>query len=66
MIGLDPDNDAAEVRGIVIHAASYVDAGFARTYGRIGRSQGCFAVSDDGIAQVLDLLGPGRMLFAAR
>lgn len=66
VLGLDPENDAAEVRGIVIHAASYVDPGFARDYGRIGRSQGCFAVSDGEIGHVLDLLAPGRMLFAAR
>ena len=66
LIGLDPDNDQAEVRGIVIHAASYVGSDFAAQYGRIGRSQGCFAVSANEIATVLDLLGPGRMLFAAR
>ncbi|KUR76201.1 murein L,D-transpeptidase catalytic domain family protein [Novosphingobium sp. Fuku2-ISO-50] len=66
LIGLDPDNDQAEVRGIVIHAASYVGSDFAAQYGRIGRSQGCFAVSANEIATVLDRLGPGRMLFAAR
>jgi len=66
VIGLDPDNDQAEVRGIVIHAASYVGPDFAAQYGRIGRSQGCFAVGLGEIATVLDRLGPGRMLFAAR
>lgn len=66
ILGLDSDNDAAEVRGIVIHAASYVGAGFAAQYGRIGRSQGCFAVGPDEIDVVLERLGPGRMLFAAR
>jgi len=64
--GLDPDNDQAEVRGIVIHAASYVDHDFASQYGRIGRSQGCFAVGPGEISTVLDQLGPGRLLFAAR
>jgi hypothetical protein len=66
VIGLDGENDQAEVRGIVIHAASYVDPGFASQYGRIGRSQGCFAVGSGEIDGVLDLLGPGRLLFAAR
>ncbi len=66
VIGLDADNDQAEVRGIVIHAASYVDHDFAAQYGRIGRSQGCFAVGAGEIDSVLDQLGPGRLLFAAR
>ena len=66
LIGLDPENDQAEVRGIVIHAANYVDDAFVNQYGRIGRSQGCFAVGLNEIATVLDQLGPGRFLFAAR
>jgi hypothetical protein len=66
VIGLDPENDQAVVRGIVIHAAPYVDHEFASQYGRIGRSQGCFAVGLSDIASVLDQLGPGRMLFAGR
>lgn len=66
VIGLDPENDMAEPRGIVIHAAPYVDPAFATQYGRIGRSQGCFAVGTEAIGSVLDLLPPGHLLFAAR
>lgn len=66
IIGLDPENDQAEVRGIVIHQASYAEPEFAAQYGRIGRSQGCFAVGGSAIDTVLDQLGPGRLLFAAR
>ena len=66
LIGLDSDNDQAEPRGIVVHAAAYVCPDFAAQYGRIGRSQGCFAVPPAEITTVLDLLGPGRLLFAAR
>jgi hypothetical protein len=66
IIGLDPENDQAEVRGIVIHSASYVEPEFAAQYGRIGRSQGCFAVGTNAITTVLEQLGPGRLLFAAR
>jgi hypothetical protein len=66
VIGLDPDNDQAELRGIVIHSADYVDPAFVAQYGRIGRSQGCFAVGTNAITAVLEVLGPGRMLFAAR
>jgi hypothetical protein len=32
--------------------------------GRIGRSQGCFAVADEVIRDVLERLGPGRLVFA--
>ena len=66
VVGLDPENDKAEVRGIVIHAAGYVDDAFISQYGRIGRSQGCFAVGLNEITTVLEHLGPGRFLFAAR
>jgi hypothetical protein len=64
LIGLDPENDRALERGIVIHAASYVDASLVAVQGRIGRSQGCFAVNPRVIADVLEQLGPGRLLFA--
>jgi hypothetical protein len=64
LIGLEPHNDLAERRAIVIHGADYVDESIAVAQGRIGRSQGCFAVSRDEIDDVLDLMGEGRMLFA--
>jgi hypothetical protein len=64
--GLDPQNSMAFERAIVIHGAHYVDSGLALSQGRIGRSEGCFAVQECDIAQVLDRLGPGRLLFAAR
>jgi len=66
LFGLDAENSLADSRGIVIHAASYVDNALAAEQGRIGRSQGCFAVSQSEIAGVLERLGPGRLLFAAR
>ncbi len=66
LVGLDPENDQAEPRGIVIHSAPYVCADFAAQYGRVGRSEGCFAVSSSEISSVLELLGPGRLLYAAR
>jgi len=64
LIGLDPENDRALERGIVIHAASYVSPAVVAMQGRIGRSQGCFAVNPREITQVLETLGPGRLLFA--
>ncbi|MEP7221946.1 MAG: murein L,D-transpeptidase catalytic domain-containing protein [Novosphingobium sp.] len=59
LIGLDPQNNAAEERAIVIHAARYVSAEMARDQGRIGRSQGCFAVAQSDLPKVLTRLGPG-------
>jgi len=64
LIGLDDENNLAESRNIVIHGASYVDDGMALAQGRIGRSQGCFAVSQGEIHNLLEQLGPGRLLFA--
>ena len=64
--GLDPENDMALARAIVIHSADYVRDDMARDSGRVGRSLGCFTVSHGDIADVLALLGPGRLLFAAR
>ena len=64
--GLDPANSLAESRAIVIHAASYVSDEMARKHGRIGRSQGCFAVAPRDINELLSRLGPGRLLFASK
>jgi len=66
LAGLEMQNSQAAARGIVIHAASYVDGGLAETQGRIGRSLGCFAVSRDAIGEVLARLGSGRLLYAAK
>ena len=64
LLGLDPENNLALERAIVIHAASYVSDDMVKSYSKIGRSQGCFAVSEDNISRVLDQLGPGRLVFA--
>jgi hypothetical protein len=64
--GLDPENCNAQERGIVIHQASYVDKTMAENQGRIGRSEGCFAISSADIYEVLTRLPPGTLLFAGR
>lgn len=64
--GLDPTNDQAEARAIVVHGAAYVSADMARTAGKIGRSEGCFAFAAADLGQVLDRLGPGRLIVAGR
>jgi L,D-transpeptidase catalytic domain len=66
LIGLDPENDQALPRAIVIHAAPYVTHEMAKTQGRVGRSQGCFTVTQLDLEIVLERLGPGRLLFAGK
>lgn len=66
LIGIDPENCNAESRAIVVHAAWYVNPDIAARTGMLGRSEGCFAVSDASLNQVIDRLGPGRLLYAAR
>lgn len=64
LLGLDPDNNNAAQRAIVIHAADYVSEEMADSHGRVGRSQGCFAVPQPEIGTVLNRLGEGRLLLA--
>jgi hypothetical protein len=66
LTGLDPTNSNAESRAIVVHAAWYVAPEMIRTRGMLGRSEGCFAVSDSDLPTVLERLGPGRLLVAGR
>jgi len=66
LIGLEPGNSNAEPRAIVIHGAWYVSDDMARRHGKIGRSQGCFAFSDLSLSEVLERMGPGRLLYAGR
>lgn len=63
--GLEEENDRAFERAIVIHGASYVDRAMAENQGRVGRSLGCFAFEETEIANILELLGPNRLLYAA-
>lgn len=62
--GLEPGNYNAETRAIVIHGAEYVGENQIATWGKLGRSEGCFAVAPHMLPQVLGLLGSGRLLYA--
>lgn len=66
LAGLDADNSNAEARAIVIHAAWYVSDDMIAKHGKLGRSEGCFALSGQGLAEVLARLGPGRLLHAGK
>lgn len=64
LIGLDQTNNLADPRAIVIHGANYVSENHIATWGKCGRSEGCFAVAPHMLSAVITLLGPGRMLYA--
>jgi hypothetical protein len=66
LIGLEPTNDMAMSRAIVIHGAAYVDPALIRAQGRIGRSQGCFALEQGEVARVMERLGEGRLIYAGK
>lgn len=66
LAGLDADNSNAAARAIVIHAAWYAHPDMIDKYGKLGRSEGCFAFSETDRASVIAGLGEGRMLYAGK
>jgi hypothetical protein len=64
--GLDATNSNAESRAIVVHGAWYVSNDMVGHFGMLGRSQGCFAVAEDSLEEVLSTLGSGRLIYADR
>ena len=66
LMGLDATNNNALDRAIVVHAAWYANPDMIDRRGMLGRSQGCFAVGENELAEVFERLGPGRMIYAAK
>ena len=62
--GLDHSNSNAHARAIVVHSAWYAEPHVLAEHGRLGRSEGCFAMSFSSLQQTLARLGPGRFLYA--
>ena len=62
--GLDPTNEAALRRYIVMHRAKYAEPEHLARWGRMGRSNGCFAMGEDDFKLALLKLSGGRLLFA--
>jgi hypothetical protein len=62
--GLDFTNNNAEARAIVVHTAWYAEPEVVHEHGKLGRSEGCFALSHESLREVLARLGPGRFLYA--
>ncbi|MBT0670517.1 murein L,D-transpeptidase catalytic domain family protein [Novosphingobium profundi] len=66
LLGLDPTNDNALERAIVLHSAWYANEDMLRSHGMLGRSQGCFAVGENCLSEAFAFLGEGRMIYADR
>jgi hypothetical protein len=64
--GLDYSNSNAESRAIVVHSAWYAEPSVLAGNGRLGRSEGCFALPHTSLQEVLARLGPGHFLYADR
>src|SRR3954470_9878703 len=64
--GLDDSNSNAEARAVFSPPAWYAGPSVLASNGRLGRSEGCFALSSASLQEVLERLGPGRFLYADR
>ncbi len=64
--GLDESNSNALDRAIVIHGAWYSNPDMIAKWGKLGRSQGCFAVGEQDLERVFLGLGAGRMIYSAK
>jgi len=62
--GLDWSNYNAEPRAIVIHNAWYAEDDMIPVHGKLGRSEGCFAMSRENQYKVMRKLAGGRMIYA--
>ena len=62
--GLDETNNAALRRYIVMHRADYAEPSHIERWGRLGRSNGCFAMGEEQFRIALMHLSGGRLLYA--
>lgn len=62
--GRERTNSNALQRAIVMHRAAYCEPAHVATYGKLGRSNGCFAMSDADFKIALLRLAGGRLLYA--
>ena len=62
--GLETTNSNALSRAIVLHRADYVSDAFIKQTGRIGRSEGCFAVEPTVADTLIDKLKNGTYIIA--
>ncbi len=62
--GLDPSNSNALPRAIVMHQAEYARPEHIDRFGKLGRSNGCFAMGPAQFDMALIKLAGGRLLYA--
>ncbi len=62
--GMEKDNSNAESRAIVCHGAWYANPDMIGKWGKLGRSEGCFAFPEGNLMEIIARLGPGRLLYA--
>jgi hypothetical protein len=66
LTGLDHTNYNAEARAIVVHSARYAEPSMISHFGKLGRSEGCFALPGISHAEAMTRLGSGRLLYAEK
>ena len=66
LLGLEQDNTTALERAIVMHPAAYASASHIEKFGKLGRSEGCFAMAPENFNEALWHLSGGRLLYADR
>jgi hypothetical protein len=64
--GLEPTNSNVLARGVVMHTADYVSESFIRQTGRLGRSEGCFAVERSVGNTLINELKSGAYIIASK
>lgn len=64
LYGLDYTNSNALQRAIVVHSAWYAEPHVVAQHGKLGRSEGCFALPGISHAEAMTRLGSGRLLYA--
>ena len=64
--GIDPENSNTLDRAIVMHPAWYANPDMLEKWGKLGRSDGCFAMSEADFNEALWHLSGGRLLYADR
>jgi len=64
--GLEPTNSNVLARGVVMHTADYVSEAFIHQTGRLGRSEGCFAVERSVGDTLMNELKKGAYIVASK
>ncbi|WP_298196628.1 murein L,D-transpeptidase catalytic domain-containing protein [Novosphingobium sp.] len=62
--GVEADNSNALDRAIVLHPAWYANPAMLEKWGKLGRSDGCFAMAEDDFNEALWHLSGGRLIYA--